>query len=64
MGRVGGLVVGLGGCAPATALPHLVTLAHQRSDVRTRFLRFLRQISYLGIGLVSNYWGTLIMVMD
>ena len=56
-------MVGLGGCAPATALPHLVTLAHQRSDVRTRFLRFLRQISHLGIGLVSNYWGTLIMVM-
>ena len=57
-------MVGLGGCAPATALPHLVTLAHQRSDVRTRFLRFLRQISYLGIGLVSSYWGTLVMVMD
>ena len=57
-------MVGLGGCAPATALPHLVPLAHQRSDVRTRFLRFLRQISYLGRGLDSNYWGTLIMVMD
>ena len=57
-------MVGLGGCAPATALPHLVTLAHQRSDVRTRFLRFLRQINHLGRGLVSYYWGTLIMVMD
>ena len=57
-------MVGLGGCAPATALPHLVTLAHQRSDVRTRFLRFLRHINHLDRGLVSNYWGTLIMVMD